>query len=169
MRKPIAPCESPRCAHLLPNAVVAGDPKFITIAIGLENLRPLIDYVLRFSPRIQNPEFNERIALSAYLAGVSREKFLTQYADPLTGKEWGPANRDPEYRQDVIDERTRAYDAIVANPGPWIRRFHVRYVAYGFGSFPPAQGRSRSLPHHPERAGMDTLGIPRLQDDTPDL
>ena len=158
----------PDAPDLVPNAVVAGDPKFITIAISLENLRPLIDYVLRFSPRIQNPEFNERIALSAYLAGVSREKFLTQYADPLTGKEWGPANRDPEYRQDVIDERTQAYDAIVANPGPWIRRFHVRYVARDSALPPPPRvdhGRFRTIQQGPEWTLWEYLDS---QDDTPE-
>src|SRR5205823_6100326 len=56
---------APGVTPLVPNAVVAGDPAFVDLAVVGENQRPLDHYAAVVNPLLANSEWDARIALNA--------------------------------------------------------------------------------------------------------
>lgn len=121
------------------NAVVAGVPEYTGLAIGLENLRPLVQYSTFFSPYVTDRELGARLALGAVLRGVDRASFgAEQDHDMATG--WGPWRRDARLRADRVAELLRDYDAAAADPLAAADRFRVRVVGRPDRAPPPGRG-----------------------------
>jgi hypothetical protein len=146
---------SPRLA---PNSVIAGDASYVDFAAVLENVRPLEHYTVLFSHAITNAEWEDRIALNAYLLGQDRRAFraeqeaLLHSTDQPTasrGGVWGPWVRNPRLMAERVVARTRAFDAVRASPSRALDRFHVRYVAVPGGHAPPPGAGWARMRHGP--------------------
>ena len=123
----------PGTVRLAPNAVLAGDQKFVDLAAVLENQRPLLHYSVMFSPSTTNAEWYLRIALNAYLRGLDRSAFKAEQEKALDTAVWGPWARDPAERAKSLADRLAAYDRVAADPSSAIDRFGVRYLALPAG------------------------------------
>jgi hypothetical protein len=123
----------PSAARLEPNAVLAGDPRFLELAAALENERPLDHYASLFSPSTRDDEWYMRMALNGYLRGLSRPAFEDEQQRDLAGAVWGPWSRDPARRAESLAERLAAYDRVAADPPAALAHFRVRYVALPAG------------------------------------
>jgi hypothetical protein len=144
---------------LAANSVVAGDPRFVNLAVVLENQRPLDHYSAVVSSAIDNDEWDERIALNDYLQGIDRLSFERHQKTILEKNHWGPWARDPIERAKRLENRLAHYDRIAETPGLALGRFSVRYVALPAGERPrfysgPAwrtvqQGRSWTIWERP--------------------
>ncbi len=120
-----------------PNAVIAGNKEFIDFAIIVDNLHPLDHYAVAVSPSIDNLEWDSRIALNGFLLGLDRETFVGRQSAALGSTIWGLEARDPVRRAERLADRVSKYDQIVADPGPALARFQVKYVALRKADGPP--------------------------------
>jgi hypothetical protein len=137
--------------RLAPNAVLAGDPGFVELGVGLENLRPLLAYATMFAPQIRHGEYARRVALNGYLLGRDRAAFEAEQSERLAA-DWGPWRRDPSLKAVELKTRLSAYDSVAADPMTALRAFRVRYVALPAGQAPPSAGAGGSwsrLQHGP--------------------
>jgi hypothetical protein len=121
---------------LLPNAVVAGDERFVDLATILDNLRPLSSYCVTLSPTITNLEWDERIAINCILRDISRDVFAREQRTNLNITHWGPWTRDHTLFEARIESRIAAYDRARADLGGALRKYRVRYVALAPGNRP---------------------------------
>ena len=119
-------------------AVAAGQEDFVSFAVVLEGQRPLSSYSVVLSPTISDAEWNDRIALNAFLLGNDRATFEAAQRSELAGLFWGAAARDPTARQKLLQDRVRSYDATAADLPATLARYGVRYVALPSGRAPPA-------------------------------
>lgn len=129
----------PSAPSIPPGTVVAGDPAYTEMAIGLENLRPLAQYCTLFSPTVVDAEFAERQALNAALGGTARETFKAQQTREL-GLGWGPWSRNPALLSQRLEELLANYDRSLAAADPALDRFHVGLVARKDDPPPPGTG-----------------------------
>ncbi|MBX6312330.1 MAG: hypothetical protein IRY99_05335 [Isosphaeraceae bacterium] len=132
---------NPSAAPLAPNATVAGEWRFVELAVVLENQRPLAGYAVEISPTVDDAEWDARAALNAFLCGEDRETFCAwnEVAFALgIEKGWGPWRRDPVIRAKKLADRRAAYDAVLRDPASALDRFGVRYVALPTGRERPA-------------------------------
>jgi hypothetical protein len=123
----------PSAARLAPNAVLAGDSRFLELAAVLENERPLVHYASLFSPSTRNDEWYVRMALNGYLRGLSRPAFEDEQRRDLATAVWGPWSHDPAKRAESLADRLEAYDRVAADPRALLAQFRVRYVALPAG------------------------------------
>jgi hypothetical protein len=127
---------SSRSRPLVPNAVVAGDAKFVDLATIVDNLRPLSSYCVTLSPTVTDLEWDERIALNSILCNVNRDLFASEQHVQLKASHWGPWSRDPILLNVRVRARIVAYDRARADLGATISKYHVRYVALPPGNRP---------------------------------
>jgi hypothetical protein len=128
---------SPSTVRLVPNSVVAGNPRFVGLAVVLENLRPLEHYSALYSPSIDNGERDRRLALDGYLRDLDSRAFAAEQLKVLRSG-WGPWSRDKNLRTERVASRLASFDAILANPSAALDQFAVRYVALAATQAPPA-------------------------------
>jgi hypothetical protein len=124
----------PSAVKLAPNAVMAGDLRFVDLAAVLENQRPLFDYSATFNPEIDNVDWHTRFVLNDYLRGLDRPTFEAHQRKSLSAEVWGPWAHDSVKRAENLAARLAVYDRITADPGRVISQFGVRYVALLAGS-----------------------------------
>jgi hypothetical protein len=110
------------------NSVIAGAPKFVNFAVLEENLRILSGYSVVLSPGIRNLEWDLRVALNAFLSGMSAAEFLAEQEAFFNSTHWGPWVRNPELKKQRLIEREAAFASIAAAPLEAIAMFKVRYV-----------------------------------------
>src|SRR5262249_27977577 len=96
-------------------------------AIGF-GLRPLAGYTAILSP-ISEAELDNRVALNAYLLGLSRERFAADEARKLRESRWGLLARSAEAREVRLAARLAAWDALALDPSAATERFGVRVLA----------------------------------------
>ena len=117
---------APGAYRLEPGSVLAGAYRFVEMAAILDDQRPLSGVYLALSRDLSDRDMDARIALDAVLSGLKRseigEKFSTFF--PTT----------PGQRAD----REARYDQTLADPGPEVERFRVRYAALPVEKDPPA-------------------------------
>lgn len=140
-RRPDAPRFGPR-------AVLAGDQGFVDPAVALENVRPLEQYSVLFSPAVGNDEWDARIALNEYLADQDRERFVDRQRRYLGSRDqrsavkggvWGPWRRDAAALEARVRARLEAFDAVRADPAGALERFAVAYIILSADKSLPAQ------------------------------
>ncbi len=118
---------------LLPNAVIAGDVRFVEFATILERQTELVGYATVLSPYIDNDSWNDRIALNAYLLGQGRPEFEAIQRHDLETTHWGPWARDSSARQELFAKRLESFDRVEKDGTVPVERFGVRYIALPSG------------------------------------
>jgi hypothetical protein len=121
---------------LAANTVVAGDRFFVDVAVTQEDLRPLYEYTVDLSAAVDNADWDTRVALNDYLRGLDRACFRAEQTAWLDQTHWGPwaPGRSAAARQERLAGRLAAWEAVTADPGPLLERFHVRYLALPAGA-----------------------------------
>jgi hypothetical protein len=158
----------PGIERLRPRGVVAGEMGFVSLALVLENQRPLDHYAVLNSPAVGDDEWDARIALNRYLLGADRTRFEAEQREWLRTNPWGlwaPHRASPAQQQDRLARRLRAFATVEADPRAALERFDVRYVALPVDRTPPAipgttwrclqTGPSWSLWERPDGRGTD--------------
>jgi glycosyltransferase involved in cell wall biosynthesis len=130
------------CARLAPNAVLGGEKSFVDLAAIMENQRPLYHYAADLSPAVSNDEWNQRIALNAFLRGVSERTFAVAQKEAVAEWVLGPWPRDPARQAELFRARLACYTRVMADPNSAVEKFGVRYVALAADRSPPAYPRS---------------------------
>jgi hypothetical protein len=124
---------------LMAGATTAGDEDFVEFAIIMEHVTPLAAvYPVIWSPAVSDLDFDRRIALNAYLSGMSRDEFEAKERFDLDHLQNGPEMRDAAKRAARLASRLSFFDQIAADPGAAIERYHVGYVALPAGSPRPS-------------------------------
>ena len=116
------------------NSVVAGAPGHVNIAAIESNLRALSGYSVVLSPSVKNTEWDIRVALNAYLLGLSSIEFQKSQQAYFDATHWGPWVRDPSLRKLRMEAREAAFASIEAAPLEALRTFGVKYVLLPLGS-----------------------------------
>jgi hypothetical protein len=122
-------CEN--APRFLANAVVAGDRYFVEAASILDNTRPLDGYVVEVSGTVDNAEWDARVALNAYLCGLTRQEFEEEQIGWLDKTVWGPwaRHRSKGAREERLRSRLASWDAMEADLSAALDRLGVRYLA----------------------------------------
>jgi hypothetical protein len=129
----------PEYQPLVGGATTAGDEDFVEFAIIVDRVTPLAAaYPIIWSPAVSDLDFNRRIALNAYLSGMSREQFEAKETGDLDHLQYGVELRDPIRRAARLASRLAFYDQIVSDPASTIEHYQVKYVALLAGSLRPA-------------------------------
>src|SRR5262249_33432693 len=127
-----------------------------------DNTRPLAGYAVELSGSVDNAEWDARVALNAYLSGLSREDFVAAqrvWLDTTLWGPWAPRRGNEAARQERFQSRLASGDAVRADPTAALDRFQVRYVALPAGApvdyLGPEWVRLQDGPHWQvwERAG----------------
>lgn len=124
--------------RLVPNAIIGGDQKFADLAAILENQRPLSGYTVMISPYINHEDWDDRIALNAFLLGRDTATFEREQRKLLATDKWGPWSRDTSLQAVRLARRLSTFAAISADPPAALDRFKVRYVALPRDTASPA-------------------------------
>ena len=116
-----------------PNSTAAGEIQFTNFSSILENQRPLDNYWVFLSPEVTDAEWDERVALNCYLLGWDRSTFEAEQrtAFQLRAEEgggWGPWTRDANDGNRRIASRLAAFERVLKDPEPALKRYGVRYV-----------------------------------------
>ena len=117
-------------------AMVAGDLRFLEMAVLLTRVRPLDGYNVYISPYIADPELDSRTALNAYLLGLDRSEFARRqrtYLEDGMGYGWGPWVTDRHVLEEKLSRQLAAFDAVSENLKSSLDRFQVRYLALPSG------------------------------------
>lgn len=110
---------------------VAGDLDFVNMAVLVDGMLPLSDYMVVLSPAVDNAEMDERLALNALLRGRDRSAFESEQRVVLDTGVWGPwaRHRDPAARRDRLAARLAAFDALSRDLPAACDRFDVQTLA----------------------------------------
>jgi len=133
----------PGAPALAPGSVLAGRQDFVNLAIILERQVPLSHNEVNHSPATSNEEWDARIALNAYLLGLTRPAFEAGESALLRGGGWGPWGRHEADQDRRLASRLARYDADAADPPAALDRYHVRYFASEPGRLPAGPGWTR--------------------------
>ncbi len=130
-----------RAPRLDPNAVTAGDRRFVEFATILENQRPLDHYVSVLSPSLDDHAWEARMVLNEVLRGLDREQFADVQRAFFEKAVWGPwgSNRNPALREERFAARLRLFDETLSDPDAALDRYQVRY----FGTLNRAEGSTK--------------------------
>jgi hypothetical protein len=123
----------PETIGLKANAVVAGEPRFVDFAMILENSRPLDNYWAFVDPAITDDDWNQRIALNAYLLNPSASG--DELRKLLDARNW---TDDPSDQARRVTDRLAIFRSIERDLGSYLDRYSVRYVALPADRVPPA-------------------------------
>ncbi len=110
---------------LAPDSTIAGSGEFCDLAAVAESQRPLGGVSIPRSLVIDNEEWEARVALNAYLRGVTRAQFGRVAEQEGIWFFWENA----QLRSAAYAGFMRQYDEIRRDPPRAIARFKVRYVA----------------------------------------
>jgi len=130
----------PGVAELGARAVTAGDPSFVDLAVVLEDQCPLDHYSVMLSPDASDEEWDERVALNAFLLGQNQSVFAAQQSAQGEKRTWGlwAAHRtSPEQRQQRLARRLAAFRQVEHDPAAALDKYAVRYVALPTGQPQP--------------------------------
>jgi hypothetical protein len=132
-----------------PGTLLAGDRQFVELALLIGDVRPLSLHSARFSPSITDPEWEERLALESFLQGETPEAFAQNQRDMLDRDPWGPwqKGRDPDrlVRNRTVARRVQRFEAILADPEPFLNRYGIRYFVTRPEKSPMIDSRTRKL------------------------
>jgi hypothetical protein len=118
-----------RGARFEAGSTVGGDTEFASLAGALDDLAPLDGYWLELSAFVDDRQWQNRIALNAFLLGQDRNSFAHGERELLHASRWGPWARSESARSDQLADRLRDYDVVVSDPVRAMNQFNVHYVA----------------------------------------
>jgi hypothetical protein len=127
--------------HLTPLSTIAGDERYVDLAMIAQNLFPLYTYAVLISPTITDHDWELRFALNAYLMGVDAGAFRAQAEHFAATYQWGPwSYGESGGRPALFAQLVNAYKEVTDTPFASLDRFAVRYVVLPSGDGPPPDG-----------------------------
>ncbi|MGB8009379.1 MAG: hypothetical protein WCF48_19795 [Terriglobales bacterium] len=135
---------------LVAGASTAGDRDFAQYAIIVDHLTPLAaEYPVIWSPSVSDVDLDRRVALNAYLSGMSRAEYEAKERWDMDHLQYGAELRDLRVRAARFTSRMECFDQIVSDPSAVISRYSVKYVALLEGAPKPrALGSDWNLLQH---------------------
>jgi hypothetical protein len=132
---------------LTPRSTIAGDERYVNLAMISQNLFPLYNYAVLISPTTTDHDWELRFALNAYLMGVDARAFRAQAQHFAATYQWGPwSYGESGGRPGLFAQLVSAYREVTDAPSASLDRFAVRYVALLSGDGPPPDGARGWLP-----------------------
>jgi hypothetical protein len=132
---------------LMPRSTMAGDERYVDLAMITQNLFPLYNYAVLISPTTTDHDWEHRLALNAYLMGVDAHAFRAQAQHFADVYPWGPwPYGESGGRPALFAQLVSAYREVTDAPSAYLDRFAVRYVALPSEGGPPPDGAGGWFP-----------------------
>jgi hypothetical protein len=122
---------------LRPGSMIAGDEDFCDLSVIAEDQRALGGFALSRSLSLDDAGWRSRMALNAYLLGMTPTEFRQRILDE---EYWGPL---PDISPATMAAFEREYAEVSRNPANVLDTYHVRYLVLPMGRLPPSSVRSR--------------------------
>jgi hypothetical protein len=129
--------ETPPAPPLSPGSMIAGAEDFCDLSVIAEDQRALGGYALSRSLALDDAGWRSRMALNAYLLGMTPAEFRQRVLDE---EYWGPL---PDISPATVAAFMREYAEVARNPARVIDTYGVRYLVLPIGRLPPSSIRSR--------------------------
>jgi len=126
---------------LTPRTTIAGDERYVDLAMITRNLLPLYNYAVLLSPTTTDHDWELRFALNAYLMGVDTRMFHAKVQRFASTYQYGPwPYGESGGRAALFEQLVSAYRQVTEAPSAFLNRFGVRYLALPSGNGPPPNG-----------------------------
>lgn len=115
-------------AKLPQNIFVGGDNQVIRFMGVFHNQRPLYSYFVKLSPHMDNDEIDARVALNAYLEGLSSAEFTMRERRRYEHDKWDVYARDTSLREQRILQRVALFQDVARNTQAYLDRFAIEAI-----------------------------------------
>lgn len=134
-------------AKLIPHSTIAGDERYVDLAVITRDALPLYNYAVIMSPTISDHDWELQFALNQFLMGVDAHTFRLRARQFASTYQWGPWSYGEDGgRPALLTQMLSAYKEVAEAPSAFLNRFAVRYVALPTGdASPPGAGCTWSV------------------------